>query len=156
MDVHQNGGGQAAQSFVGPGNYRFRAPANPAVAWCELDEAGDVAIFGTEVEARSGSKPLIRVSQDWFGDIALERISDRSKHPPRWQRILARLDARGAIYAAVEGRPGWFVAAWFEPGYPQPDGGPWEQYFRPGQRIYGSKAILKAVARRAAGQAVPA
>lgn len=135
--------------FNGPGLYRFRPPADPAVGWCELDEAGDVAIFTSEAEARSGGRPLIRVSQKWFGDIAVKRC----RQPPRWRRILARLDARDATYAAVEGRPGWYVAAWFEPSYPQPDGGPWEQYFRPGQRIYGSKAILRAVAKRAAGKA---
>lgn len=67
--------------------------------------------------------------------------------PPRWKRILAWFDERGATYAGLAGRPGWYVVEWYEPGYPTPDGGPWRQVYHPG--MPRRKQMLRAVAKRA-------
>jgi hypothetical protein len=72
-----------------------------------------------------------------------------ARRPPRWRRVLAALDARGATYAALPDRPGWFIAEWHDPDYPSPNGGPWHQVFMPGRRFYGSKALMRSVAKRA-------
>ena len=72
---------------------------------------------------------------------------------PRWKRLLAAFDARGATYAELPGRPGWFIVEWYEPEYPQPDGGPWRQIYRPGLPRM-SPALYRGVARRAAGKVI--
>lgn len=76
-------------------------------------------------------------------------MASPSRRPSIWKRVLARLDERGATFTALPERPGEFLAEWHEPGYPTPDGRPWQQIFRPGQRLYGSRAMLRAIARRA-------
>lgn len=76
-----------------------------------------------------------------------------ARRPPRWKRLLAAFDARGATYAELTGRPGWYVVEWYEPGYPTPDGGPWRQVYQPGMPRL-SQPLYREVARRAAGKVV--
>lgn len=57
-----------------------------------------------------------------------------ARRAPRWKRLLAAFDARGATYAELAGRPGWFIVEWYEPGYPQPNGAPGGRSIIPGCR----------------------
>lgn len=65
---------------------------------------------------------------------------------PRWRRILNRFDELGATYAALAGRPGWFVVEWLQGGEL------WQQVYHPG--MPRRKQMIRAVARRAAGKVV--
>lgn len=76
-----------------------------------------------------------------------------ARRPPRWKRLLAAFDARGATYVQLAGRPGWFVVEWYEPGIPTPDGGPWRMVYHQGMPRL-SKPLYCEVARRAAGKVV--
>jgi hypothetical protein len=74
-----------------------------------------------------------------------------ARRPPKWKRLLAAFDARGATYAELAERPGWYVVEWYEPGYPQPDGASWRQVYRPDMPRL-SQRLYREVARRAAGK----
>lgn len=67
-----------------------------------------------------------------------------ARRPTRWRRLLKAFDERGATYARIAGRPGWFVVEWLQ------DGEPWQQVYHPG--MPRRKLMMRAIARRAAGR----